>query len=157
MAVRADPDELRRWTEMREEGVAESDPVAFTKQFMRMICSAQMFDRSALARVPLEVCEWPNEWLWGPGREAFQASFENWDERARLASVRAPMLVVHAMEDLIPIAAARDMATTVPDARLFTIDGSGHWPWLERPDALLPALETFLSGAWPDGAQIVSG
>jgi proline iminopeptidase len=155
MLARADPVELERWNDMRQQGMAESDPVTLTKQFMRVICSAQMFDRSALERVPMEACEWPNEWLWRGGREAWQSSFDAWDERARLRSMRAPMLVVHAMEDLIPIEAARDTAATVPEARLFTIDRSGHWPWLERPDVFFPAVDSFLNGEWPEGADLV--
>ncbi len=44
------------------------------------------------------------------------------------------------------------MARIVPDARMLTIGDSGHYPWIERPEVLLPALDAFLSGRWPDGA-----
>jgi pimeloyl-ACP methyl ester carboxylesterase len=62
------------------------------------------------------------------------------------------MLVVHGSEDLIPERAARDTASLAGNARLLNVEGSGHWPWLERPDVLLPALDVFLSGGWPDAA-----
>jgi proline iminopeptidase len=149
--ARTDPADLERLTEMGAEGLMESDPVAYTKQFGRVICSLQMENRDAFARMTYDECEWPNEWLWR-SREAWRESFQAWDERERLASLEVPMLVVHATEDLIPLSAAHDTAALAGDARLLSIDGAGHWPWLERPDVLIPALDTFLSGGWPDAA-----
>lgn len=153
---RSDPDDLLRLNEMGTQGLQDTDPVAYARQFMRVVVGSQMADRSALERVSYDSCVWPNEWR-RPGREEWARSFETWDERERLGSIRAPMLVVHCTEDLIPYKAQRDMAAMVPDARLLTIDGSGHWPWLERPDAFFPAIDTFLAGEWPAGAQVVSG
>jgi proline iminopeptidase len=152
--ARTDPADLQRLNEMGAEGLIEADPVAYTKQFARVVCSMQMEDKNALARVDYSSAAWPNEWLWRP-REAWQTSFEVWDERERLPSLSVPMLVVHAAEDLIPERAARDTASLAGDARFLQIDRSGHWPWLERPDVLLPALDTFLGGEWPAGAQDV--
>jgi proline iminopeptidase len=149
--ARTDPADLERLTEMGAEGLMESDPVAYTKQFGRVTCSLQMENRDAFARMTYDECEWPNEWLWRP-REAWRESFQAWDERERLPSLEVPMLVVHATEDLIPLSAARDTAGLAGDARLLSIEGSGHWPWLERPDVLFPALDTFLSGGWPEAA-----
>ena len=150
--ARIDPAHLERVQRMEAERVMDSDPVAYTKEYGRLICTLQIENTDALAAASrLNRAEWPNEWLWR-ARDAWRASFNGWDERGRLPSLTVPTLVVHAAEDLIPERAARDVAALAADARFFQIDGSGHWPWLERPDALLPALDTFLAGEWPDGA-----
>lgn len=49
------------------------------------------------------------------------------DLRPRLAGITAPTLVVHGADDpLVPPAAGRDIAATVPGAELTIIDGMGH-------------------------------
>ena len=152
--ARTDPDDWRRLEEMDAQGLRDSDPATYAAQLARVIVGRQLANRDVLQHVPFESCRWPNEWLWRT-RPEWSASFQAWDQRDRLPSIRAPMLVVYAAEDLIPYRAARDMAAVVPDARLFTIEGSGHWPWLERPDVFFPAVDTFLAGEWPEGAEVV--
>lgn len=150
--ARVDPADLELINKMQADGVMDSDPVAFAKHYGRVICSMQIANRDAFDRMEIgSFAEWPNEWLWR-GRDARRASMQAWDERKRLPQLNVPMLVVHSSEDLIPYRAARDMAALAGNARLLSIDGSGHWPWLERPDVLLPALDAFLAGRWPDGA-----
>lgn len=149
---RVDPADLELLNKLGAEGLMESDPVAYTKQFARVVCSMQMANREAFEAMRFDDhAQWPNEWLWRP-RDAWRTSFEAWDERDRLPSLSARLLVVHGEEDLIPARAARDTAALAGNARYLEVEGSGHWPWLERPDVLLPALETFLSGGWPDAA-----
>ncbi|NIR42914.1 MAG: hypothetical protein GWN51_02190, partial [Gemmatimonadetes bacterium] len=41
------------------------------------------------------------------------------------------------------------------NARLLVLDGVGHWPHYEDPDACLTAIDTFLSGEWPAGSEAV--
>ncbi len=49
------------------------------------------------------------------------------DLRPRLAAIEAPTLVVHGSDDpLIPLAAGRDIAATIPGAELLVLDGMGH-------------------------------
>jgi pimeloyl-ACP methyl ester carboxylesterase/DNA-binding CsgD family transcriptional regulator len=70
------------------------------------------------------------------------------DLRDRLAAVTAPALVIHRREDrAIPYALARDLAAGLPDARLVTLDGEFHLPWLGASAAVLAALHQFLGGA----------
>lgn len=150
--ARVDADDLERIEKMQADGIMDSDPVAFAKHYGRVVCSMQMANRDAFERMETGAfADWPNEWLWR-GRETRRASMEAWDERERLPRLTAPMLVVHATEDLIPYRAAHDMAALAGNARLLSIDGSGHWPWVERPDVFLPALDAFLGGEWPAGA-----
>lgn len=57
--------------------------------------------------------------------------------RDALGAVRAPTLVIHGADDpLIPEAAGRDTAASVPDADLLLIEGMGH----DLPRALWPRI-----------------
>ncbi len=49
------------------------------------------------------------------------------DRRPLLARIAAPTLVIHGRDDpLVPLAAGRDTARSIPGARLEVIDGMGH-------------------------------
>ncbi|MEG3125796.1 alpha/beta fold hydrolase [Sphingomonas sp. GB1N7] len=59
------------------------------------------------------------------------------DRRAALAKITAPTLVLHGTDDpLVPIAAGRDTAKTIPGATLVEVPGMGH----NMPDALIPVV-----------------
>jgi len=69
-------------------------------------------------------------------------------------SVKTPVLVVHGAKDRsAPYGGGREWAAMLPDARLVTVAEGGHAPWIEAPDVVLPAIESFLSGTWPDSAE----
>ncbi|HET9767856.1 MAG TPA: alpha/beta hydrolase [Thermoanaerobaculia bacterium] len=73
-----------------------------------------------------------------------------------LAPVRAPVLTVHGTCDRsAPYGGGREWAMLLPDARLVTIEGGGHAPWIEAPEQVLGAIATFLGGSWPQGSEEV--
>lgn len=75
----------------------------------------------------------------------------------QIARVKAPVLTVHGRKDRsAPYGSGREWASSLPDARLLTIDDGGHAPWIEAPELLFGALETFLAGGWPSDAQRVT-
>ena len=63
-----------------------------------------------------------------------------------LASVSVPTLVVHATEDLVPIAMGRLMADRIPGAKMLEIEGADHAPWMD-PDRMAGEIEEFLTGS----------
>lgn len=63
-----------------------------------------------------------------------------------LDSVQVPALVVHGRQDPIPLESSEAVARTL-GAELVVIDGAGHVPYVERPDALVDAVERFLSSS----------
>jgi proline iminopeptidase len=70
-----------------------------------------------------------------------------------VATVRGPVLLVHGRRDRsAPYGGARDWAGMLPDARLLTVDDAAHAPWIEAPDLVFGAIDTFLDGRWPDAA-----
>lgn len=60
--------------------------------------------------------------------------------------VTCPTLVCHGEGDRIQsLAYAEHLGTTLPDAELFVVPGSGHAVQLDQPDLFVEALERFLS------------
>jgi len=46
----------------------------------------------------------------------------------------------------VKLAVAEEMARTMPGAALVRIEGAGHMPMIEQPEATTAALREFLSG-----------
>lgn len=66
----------------------------------------------------------------------------------RLAEVRTPTLVIHGDADVpVPLAQAQAVAAGIPGARFVVLPGVGHLPWVERPDAAIGAILSFLAEA----------
>ena len=98
-------------------------------------------------RRPLQAHDWDRA-LW----ELVKASAEP-DLVDRLAQVRVPVLIVHGLQDaVVPIEQSRDLVadlTQVPGgARLVELDGCGHLPHEECPDAFRAAVASW----WADAA-----
>ncbi|HEY8379920.1 MAG TPA: alpha/beta fold hydrolase, partial [Nannocystis sp.] len=59
-----------------------------------------------------------------------------------------PTLVLHGAEDAtVPVDEARAMAERIPGAALRIIDGAGHLPMVEQPEAFDAELARFIESA----------
>ena len=68
------------------------------------------------------------------------------DLTGELARVRCPVLVsVGALDPVTPVDAAREIAAGLPAdlARLDVLEGAGHFPWLDRPEAYWALIGAF--------------
>jgi pimeloyl-ACP methyl ester carboxylesterase len=66
----------------------------------------------------------------------------------QLARVTCPTLVcVGALDPVTPVAAAREILDGLPAGvgRLEVVDGAGHFPWLDRPDAVRAVIGPFVA------------
>jgi pimeloyl-ACP methyl ester carboxylesterase len=105
-------------------------------------------------------CDLPNElhlmkhWVENIAPSIRSLSFTEHD----YAKVKAPVLTIHGMKDRnAPYGGGREWARLSPCARLLTIADAAHVPWIEAPEIVFGAIETFLDGAWPDTAHPVTG
>jgi proline-specific peptidase len=72
-------------------------------------------------------------------------SFGDFDVRDRLSQIAVPVLVVTGAEDRITRPEeSEEIAAGIPNATLEIIPGTGHFPFVERPDAYLDMLERWL-------------
>ncbi len=68
------------------------------------------------------------------------------DYRPRLSEVRTPTLILVGRHDpQMPPACAQELAAGIPNARLVIFERSGHYPFLEEPDAFWEAICAFLN------------
>ncbi len=82
----------------------------------------------------------------GMARVAFEALFRI-DVRPILPTITAPTLVIHALDEIVPVQCGRDIADHIPGARMLEVEGSDHAPWLADPDRILTVVEEFLTGS----------
>jgi proline-specific peptidase len=80
-------------------------------------------------------------------RQLLAATWSNpdYDLIPQLARLRVPILVVHGDDDLVPLSVAKEIVDALPDASLVVIAETGHFGYLERPDAVLGTIAEFLS------------
>lgn len=72
---------------------------------------------------------------------------DGWSVVDRLGHITAPTLVMAGREDFVfPPECQQELVDGIPNARLLLVDEAGHNPQDERPDVVLTALRTFLSG-----------
>jgi sigma-B regulation protein RsbQ len=72
------------------------------------------------------------------------------DNRADLAEVTVPTLVLQCSQDVIaPMSVGEYVVEHMPDASLVVLDATGHCPNLSAPEATTAAIDEFVSGASP--------
>jgi class 3 adenylate cyclase len=82
----------------------------------------------------------------GMARATIEAVFRI-DVRPALSAISMPTLVVHAIDDAIPVEFGRFLADHIPGARMVEVDGRDHAPWFSQPDRIASVIEEFLTGA----------
>jgi pimeloyl-ACP methyl ester carboxylesterase len=83
------------------------------------------------------------------GRDAFirqqQAIITRPDSQADLARIQCPTLVLCGEGDtLTPVGVHREMAATIPGAKLVIVEGAGHLPPLEQPETVTRHMREWL-------------
>ncbi len=71
-------------------------------------------------------------------------SMKDWDYRPKLPILRASVLIIHGMEDAIPMDMVEEWEKAIPDAELLKVPRAAHFPYVERPEVVWPAIEAFL-------------
>lgn len=69
------------------------------------------------------------------------------DQQKTLRRANLPLLMIAGADDpLVPVRRQDFAAQLAPHGKLQVIDGAGHLPMLDQPEAVTAALETFLNG-----------
>jgi pimeloyl-ACP methyl ester carboxylesterase len=67
------------------------------------------------------------------------------DSRAMLGQAKIPIAIIHGEDDpVVPVAEARELAASMPDATFSPIPEAGHLPSVEQPEAVTAALRELL-------------
>ncbi|WP_420439387.1 alpha/beta fold hydrolase [Candidatus Palauibacter sp.] len=71
-----------------------------------------------------------------------------WD---RLGQIEVPVLIVHGAEDPIPTEMVEEMNSALPNSWLIRVDGSGHFPFIEKPAPFWDGVREFLQQRLREG------
>ena len=138
-AARQNSDEVQRLrAELSASGLRERNPDAHRQRLFELSVAGYFADpRRAHDLTPFRITGRVQQSVW--------ESLGSYDLRADLARVRTPTLITHGRQDPIPLASSQAVAEALPNARLVAIENSGHVPYVEAPDALFGAIDTFLN------------
>jgi len=143
-------------TQMHQAGLPRRDPQAYCEREYQILRVRLVGNPKVAGRVP-DLCAMPNEWPTVLDRH-FRWLFRSiqreddagWGSYAQLT---APVLTIHGTQDRnAPYGGGREWAARLPDGRLLTVPGGGHMVWLDAPQVVFPAIDTFLKGSWPRNA-----
>ncbi|HET8537603.1 MAG TPA: adenylate/guanylate cyclase domain-containing protein, partial [Solirubrobacteraceae bacterium] len=66
-----------------------------------------------------------------------------------LPAVSVPTLVLHRVDDVVPVMGSRIIAARIPGAKLVELPGEDHAFWFGDADSILDEVELFLTGVRP--------
>jgi proline iminopeptidase len=138
----------------RQSGDLADDEAAYCRALRDVTSRPSLADPAHLAALP-DVCRHPNEY---PDSLALVfpslvGSFRGYDWRGDLPRLTMPRLVVHGRLDAFSLEGSREWVPAGANARLLVIENAAHFPFLEQPDEVIPALEVFLRGEWPRNVE----
>ena len=87
---------------------------------------------------------------------AMTALGAEYDFAAALRRLTGSVLVIDGDRSKLPLEATRYWVRHAGNARLLLLANSGHRTWIDRPEALVAAIDIFLRGDWPPRAQKIS-
>lgn len=147
----------QRFADLRQR-MASLAPPDFCQQVWALLRTLYVAKPEDADRLHWTPCDLPNELNFmlpfmkyvAPSLAALRPT------RQFLAHVTAPVLLIHGSNDRsAPYGGGLDWARLLPNARLLTVDRAAHVPWIEEPNLVCGAIETFLGGAWPSAAEEV--
>ncbi len=123
------------------------DPVAACRAYWAIGVVPRIARRELASRITGDFCSAGADAIragYGVAGPHTTASLGGWDFRPALAQVAAPTLIIHGEDDAIPMDMVEEWTTALPHARLIKVPGASHFPYVERPDLVWPAIEDFL-------------
>ncbi|MFN2397059.1 MAG: alpha/beta fold hydrolase [Gemmatimonadaceae bacterium] len=123
--------------ELDSSGLRARDPEAHRQRLFELSVAGYFADpRLARDLTPFRVTGRVQQSVW--------ESLGDYDLPKRLTGVRCPTLILHGIDDPIPVESSRAAAAAIPDARLVLLEASGHVPYVEAREPLLREIRQFL-------------
>ncbi len=148
-----------RLDSLERSGWAREHPKEFCEKSRRVFEVRLVGDPAKAARL-MNPCDMPNEWPTNLERhfEHHFGAVQRLDvSKEAVARVRIPVLTIHGTWDRnAPYAAGREWALTLPNARLITIERAGHQVSADAVEVVVPAIDAFVSGRWPERSEKIT-
>jgi len=145
-------DERADMARLGDEMVHGADPVAACRAYWAIAVKPRVAQPELASRVTGDFCSAGADAIragYGIAGTHTSQSLGDWDFRPDLARVTAPTLIIHGETDAIPMDLVEEWTTALPHARLIKVAGASHFPYVERPDLVWPAIEDFLRATPP--------
>lgn len=141
--ARRTEEERDRLRQLEASGEWRTDPT-LADAYLRLKLRGYFFEPGLAERIELDL---PPETLtsFGQAGATVRDSAGAWDLRPRLGSIYAPTLVVTGPASVYRREALEGLAKALPDGRFVTIPDTGHFPFIEAPDAFRRTLGDFLA------------
>jgi proline iminopeptidase len=152
IASRLTPEQRAELEKLETAMVHGPDPAKACRAYWAIAVMPRLAGPELASRVTGDFCSAPPAAIRAGMAVAGPRTLESlgaWDFRAGLAKVTAPTLVIHGETDAIPMDLVEQWTTALPNARLVKIPGASHFPYVERPELVWPAIESFLAANPP--------
>ena len=154
-----DPAEVQKLEESYKNGFAREHPKEYCEMEWKTEQRRMVGNPANAGRIP-SPCEMRNEWPINLFRH-FQFAVASVQAlqipKEAIAKLNMPVLTIHGTKDRnAPYGGGREWAMLLPNARLITIPGAAHMSWVEAPDVIIPSIDIFLSGKWPEKAEKIT-
>ena len=140
--LRPEDVELRdHWRAAAKNG---ADPAKASIEVLKAILPGYFFDRKA----GLTFASVFRDGQLNPdvSERLFADMRKHYDSREGLKNLRRPVLIIQAHQDPMGDKTAEDIRALIAGSRLVYINRSGHFPWIEQPEAFRKAIADFLAG-----------
>jgi proline iminopeptidase len=147
---RLTPEERAELSRLEDAMVHGADPVQACRAYWAISLKPRVARPELASRVTGDFCSAGAAAIragMGVAGPHTSASLGDWDFRAGLAGVTAPTLILHGEADAIPMDLVEEWTSAMPAAKLVKVPGASHFPYVERPDLVWPAIEQFLQAA----------
>jgi proline iminopeptidase len=122
--------------ELAQSGLRERDPAAYRQRAFELGVAGYFADpRNARDLTPFRVVGRVQQSVW--------ESLGNFDLTGDLEGIRIPSIIIHGRDDPIPLASSVE-ASRALGTKLVVLDDCGHVPYVEQPQRLFAALDSFL-------------
>jgi proline iminopeptidase len=123
-------------SELAGSGVRERDPAAYRQRAFELGVAGYFADPgNARDLTPFRVVGRVQQSVW--------ESLGNFDLIGDLQGIGVPSIIIYGRDDPIPLASSVE-ASRALGTNLVVLDDCGHVPYVEQPDRLFAALESFL-------------
>ena len=141
--ARLRPEDIELRDHWRAAGKNGEDSGKVATETLKAIMPGYFFDRKAA----LAFASAMNASQYHPdvNERLFADMMKHYDSRAGLKKLKRPVLIIQGHQDPIGDKTAEDIRALIAGATLAYIKRSGHFPWIEQPEAFRKAIVDFLS------------
>ena len=151
------PQDASRMKEIEKEadGADDEKIKSICREQMRISSKSYLVDPKRYDQSPWDLCDESAAAIRNVAVvfKAVVTPLGDFDFRPVIAKLNMPALVIEGDKTNVPLDATREWAKKPADARLDLVPNAGHATFVDRPEAVLEEIETFLAGVWPANAK----